>query len=131
MSTGKKLIIGILLLIVVGSIVGYMQWNKPHAKVEDVAGMQVSTEQLANDYAADEQAANGKYLEKVITVTGTIIDVKENQDGFQAITLDNDIQCTMRDKTTTATASNTITVKGFCNGADLFGVVLSDCIVIE
>lgn len=131
MSIWKKIIIGIGIVAVCGAIVGYMMWNKPHVKVEDMKGVTVSTEELAGDFAKDEAAANKKYLDKVIVVSGKVSEVQENQDGFQAITLSNDIQCTMREKTTTTTAGSTVTIKGFCNGADLFGVVLSDCIIVE
>lgn len=131
MSKLKIALIVVILVVVIGSIVGYKMYNKPHAKVEDVAGIEVSAEELSNEYNKDEAIANSKYLDEAIAVTGTITGTETNQDGKLLVILDDDVQCTMRDKAAEVSTGNTITMKGFCSGTNLFGVVLRDCVILK
>ena len=127
----------LIAIIVIGGIgagVAYNMWNKPHTRAEDVKGVSITTDALCAEYAADETAANGKYLNKVLEVSGTVSGQETNQDGATVITIqgsnpDVSVLCTMRDKNVQATAGAAVTVKGFCSGADLFGVKLTDCII--
>lgn len=133
-DTMKKATIIIFIVAVValiGVLIGYRMWTKPHVKVEDVQGVNVTTEQLAGAYASDETTANKTYLNKAIVVSGTVQEVDRNQDGKALLVLDNDIQCTMRDISSEAKVGDHVKVKGFCNGNNLFGVVISDCVIIE
>lgn len=129
MSKGKIILVVILLGALIGGIVGYVMWNKPHTKVEDIDGLKVSVSELYDAYDANEASANEKYLNKAVTITGTVSEVQENQDGNKLVILEDKIQCTMRDKNTNAEAGTQVTIKGFCNGNSLFGVVLSDCVI--
>lgn len=134
----NKTIRNILLLVVVGGLIGgvvaYKMWNKPHEMVEDVKGVPVTATQLCADFAKDEQAANKQYAGKALDVSGIVQEVKNNQDGAVVLTLqgsgdDASVQCTMRDKTAKAEVGKQITVKGFYSSNDMFGVLLTDCIL--
>jgi len=130
----KKIILVLLVLAVIAGGVGYMMWNKPHKKVEDAKGVTISSIQLTKDFAADENTANQKYLNKAIDVTGVVSDYSKNQDGGVVITLQgadamSGVQCAMRDKGVTAEKGSTITVKGFCSGYLMSMVSLTDCII--
>lgn len=129
MSKGKIILVVILLGGLVGGIIGYTMWNKPHTKVEDVEGLKVSVSELYSAYDTDETAANKKYLNKVVTIKGTVSEIQENQDGNKLVILEDKIQCTMRDKNVNTNVDAAVTIKGFCNGNSLFGVVLSDCVI--
>ncbi|MCB0697173.1 MAG: hypothetical protein KDC07_07395 [Chitinophagaceae bacterium] len=72
-------------------------------------------------------------MNRAIVVTGTVSEMEENQDGKLVVILAGDdpmatVQCTMRDKGINAETGATMTVKGFCNGSSIFGVLLSDCV---
>lgn len=131
MSNGKKILLGIVLLIIFAGVAGYMMWNKPHKEVADISGVEVSTAELTSAYEADETAANQKYLDKAIQVTGTVTGIEQNQDGYTLVILDEDVQCTMKDKNISVATGDKLTVKGFCSGSSLFGVVLRDCIIVK
>lgn len=131
MSTGKKILLTIALLMIIAVIVGYSIWNKPHTQVEDVSGVEVTVEQLVADYDNDETAANEKYLDKAIQVSGTVTGTEENQDGNTLVIMDEDVQCTMKNKDINISEGDKVTIKGFCSGANLFGIVLSECIIVK
>jgi hypothetical protein len=130
----KKILIAILVLGIIGAAVGYYEWNKPHQKVEDSVGIALTAAQLSKEYAADEKAANAKYLNKAIEVSGMVSEVDKNQDGGLMVILDTGdpmtgVQCTMRDKGVTVNKGQTVTLKGFCSGSGITGVTLTDCVI--
>lgn len=124
----------VLLLIIIGGAIGYRMWNKPHEKVEDQEGIKITATALCDAYSADEAAANKQYNGKALEVSGTVSETAQTQDGGNIIRLQgNDagmtVQCTMRDKGTTAKAGASVTVKGFCSGNTMFDVVMTDCVI--
>ena len=130
----KRIVVVVLLLIVGGGAIGTYMWFKPHPKVEDAKGIVVAAPSLAKEYSADEKAADGKYLNKAIEVTGTISEIEKNQDsGTMAILQTEDptggIQCAMREKNAAVTKGQSVTIKGFCSGNGITGVSLTDCVV--
>ena len=87
---------------------------------------------LAKEYNANEKAADAKYLNKVIEVSGTITEIDNNQDGGIMVILQTDdpaagVQCAMRDKGLKISKGH-ITIKGFCSGNGITGVSLTDCV---
>jgi Flp pilus assembly protein TadG len=130
----KKVLFIILILVAVGVGAGLYMWNKAPDKVEDSASSAISADDLAVAFTTNEQQANAKYLNKVLDVSGTIVEVTKNQDGKTVITLGvasdplSGVQCTMRENNVKAEAGKSITIKGFCNGYTLV-VLLSDCII--
>lgn len=129
-------IIIIILLVLGGAGMGawWYVWNKPHPKVEDAKGIVIAASALAKEYMADEKAADAKYLNKAIEVSGTVSETDKNQDGGLMVVLQTDdptsgVQCTMRDKNTTVNKGQNVTIKGFCSGNGITGVSLTDCIL--
>ena len=136
MKKWKVAILVVVLAGIIGSVVAYKMWHKPHTKVEDVKGLEVSAKELSTAYADDETRANEEYLNKAITVTGEVAETEENQDGKLVVILAGaddmtTVQCTMRDNGVGVSEGGTITIKGFCNGSSLFGVLLSDCVIVK
>ncbi len=130
----KKIVSALLVLCLIGGAVGFYLWNKPAPKVENAKGITVAADALAKEFAASETAANAKYLNKAIEVTGTVTETDHNQDGGLMIVLDSGdptagIQCAMREKTATANKGEHITIKGFCSGSGITGVSLTDCVI--
>jgi hypothetical protein len=125
-------------LILVGVGFGAYMWFKPHPKVENAKAIQTTAINLSKEYAADEAAANAKYLSsdksKAIEVVGNVAEVTKNQDGGIMIVLDTGdpmagVQCTMREKTATSAVGNQVTILGYCTGNGITGVTLTDCVL--
>jgi len=130
----KKIIFAIVLLALIGVGTGiYLFYKKPET-VDDKKGIEVASMALAKEYAANEQAANIKYLNKVIEVTGKVSETETNQDGGLMVILDTGdpmagVQCAMREKGVTVAKGQQVTIKGFCSGNGITGISLTDCII--
>lgn len=130
----------ILLVIVAVAIAAFLfLWNKPHEKVEDKESSEISAVELYSAFKQDEAAANKKYLNQVLDVTGKLIEQEKNQDGQTVAILQGDtsddllagaVMCTFREKNVTIPESGTLRIKGFCNGI-ANDVHLSDCVLNE
>ena len=130
----KKIVIVGLLLALIGVCTGIYLWNKPAKKVENSKGIAISAADLSKEYGADEKAADAKYLNKAIEVSGTISEIDNNQDGGVMVIMQTadpatGVQCTMREKGITVTKGQNIVIKGFCSGNGITGVSLTDCVV--
>jgi hypothetical protein len=130
----KVIIIAVSLLIIAGAV-GFYQWNKPHKTVENEKGIEITAAQLYTEFVINEQAANQKYLNKAMQVTGKIVTIDENQDKQRFIVLQtedpiNGVMCTMHTGDWQATVGQTISVKGFCSGV-VGDVKLTDCIIVK
>jgi hypothetical protein len=129
----KKVLYVVLALLVLGSAVGYYLWNKAPAKVENQKATAISANDLAQAFVNNEQQANTTYLNKVMAVSGKVMEVSKNQDGKTVVVLEaafdptSGVQCTMRDNNFNPKVGDSITVKGFCNAYTVV-VILSDCI---
>lgn len=128
----KKIIGVVLLLALIGVGTGIYLFYKPSKDACGSDGIPITAIELARQYTADEKKANTDYLGKVVEVSGTVSEVTKNQDGAVVITFDTGdpmapVLCTMEEgKAATATVSQKVTIKGFCNGNNL-GVVLNRC----
>ncbi len=123
-------------MLIVGIAVALMLWNKPHRKAEDEQGIPVTAQALYGAYRSDEAAANKRYLNKVVVVSGELLSREKNQDGQSVAILRGDagddllaggVMCTMREKDALIPAGTTITLKGICTGY-ANDVHLTDCI---
>jgi tRNA_anti-like len=120
-KTKKTILFSILILIVAGTGFGYYMWNKPHRPVNSVDGIKVTAADLLNQYVQDSVAANKKYTDKVVEVTGEVTDTSTNQQNERIIKLKTTqdgafINCTFEEKGSTANPGTKITVKGLCEG---------------
>lgn len=133
----KKIILALLALAAIGGGVGYYMWNKPlESMATQKADLGIPSNELFAAFKADENAANEKYVGKIVSVSGK---VKESRtvDGATKVVLeagadDATILCELDVNTqhqrTTFNAGETVSLKGECAGADLDGtVMLSRC----
>lgn len=135
----KKIIIIIAVLAIAAGAVGYFMYNKPH---RDIAGEEpahrVSADQLFDEYEADEAAANAKYLDKTIEVTGIIAEITVNDAGQTSAILTAENAMIGGISTTFQTSitmeplkeGQEVCVKGRCTGK-LMDVVVTDCSIKE
>ena len=134
----KILLIAGFLVIGLG-IVAYLIYNKPHQNMQKAeADMKVNAEELFSAFASDETAANEKYLDKVLAVTGEVKSVNTSEEGTVTITLNAgsemfgvtcELDALSEHAKTDFQPGETITVKGICTGM-LMDVVLVRCVVV-
>lgn len=131
----KKIILGaIALVLLIGALVGYRMYNKPHRDLANVtADYQVSATELFTDYEAGETEANTKYLDKVIRVEGEILNVNTDESGQTSLTLDaggimGGVICQLDPDIGKGNFSKgqRVTLNGLCTGM-LMDVVLVRC----
>jgi len=128
----------IAILAVVGIIAGvglylYVEYKPQKNAATAKVDITIAAADLAKEYGANEKAADAKYLNKNIQVSGTISETDKDQDGGLMVILDtgdpmNGVQCAMQDKGVTVTKGQSVTVKGFCSGYNM-GVSLTGCVL--
>ena len=133
----KILLIGGVLAIG-AAVVAYLIYNKPHQNMDRAtADIQITASELLSAFEADESAANAKFLDKIVAVTGEVRETSTTEEGVTTIVLDtgsamSGIVCELDTLTehpkTDFQPGETITVKGVCTGM-LMDVVLVRCVV--
>ena len=133
----KKIAIIIGLLAIIGAGVGYMMYNKPHKDIKSTkADITISAEELFTAYEADETAANTKFLDKMIEVKGKVLEVKTDEEGNTAVSLEGggmmfgvicNLDALSEHKRTEFQTGEEVTFKGICTGL-LMDVVLVRCV---
>jgi hypothetical protein len=128
----KTILWALLAVVVVANIVGFLVWNKPHDTVDNKEGIKITAEALTKAFEANEQSANGTYINKVMEVSGVVSEVSKNQDGRTVILLQSEdplsgVQCTMKDDKLSFNNGQQASIKGFCNGYTSV-VLLTDCV---
>jgi hypothetical protein len=107
--------------IITGSIIVYRIYTKPHRDVSKEQGVQLSAQNLYDAFKTNEAAANTKYLDKAIELTGEVGAVSRNQDGNTVVDFKtNDpmvvINCTFKTDPGQLQPGQHITFKGICTG---------------
>lgn len=133
----KKILMGVAALVVVLATSGWyyvFEYSKTHHRnVEYEKAMVVTAAQLVKDYQANEPAANAKYLNKAIEVSGVILKKDKDQSGNTTLTLKSgdafsNIFCTLKPGNYNL-KNSVVVVKGICAGF-LSDVVLNGAVVV-
>lgn len=133
----------IFLLLIIGALAGagtaWYLWNKPHEDLGKAsADFTLSAQELMQAFTDDETAANAKYLNKVIQVSGTVAEVRTADGGEPAVLLDTGnpmsmVICQLDPRNPTAAegleTGQEASFKGQCTGI-LSDVVLVNCVKI-
>ncbi|MES2649688.1 MAG: hypothetical protein V4717_22610 [Bacteroidota bacterium] len=134
MKLSGKIILTVLLAgLIIGALVFYKTWNKPHRDVKDETAISVTAQSILEAYTTDEQKANSVYLDKAIEVKGEVGEITKTQQGKTVISLKTKdpmagIRCTMKEDATSVTTGQNVVIKGICTGY-LMDVTLVDCYV--
>lgn len=131
----KKWIVFVLVAAVAG-FAGYKMYNKKHTDTATAkADVVMSPQELLSAYESDENAANAKYLDKLVEVEGIITSVNAPEKG-SSLTMDTGnpmaaIICEFESPEVTKTLKqgDKVRVKGYCTGK-LDDIVLSRCSVV-
>ncbi len=136
----KKILLFILVIGLIGAGYGWYRINKPMTDTEELdAVYTLSASQLFNEYAANENEANQKYLGKIILVNGTVKDISIGDNGELNLVMDSGnemfgINCGLSKGQETSykdyQVGDSISIKGECSGISL-DVVMTRCIIVK
>src|SRR5690606_39130579 len=85
----KRILYFLLALACLGGAIGYYLWNKPHENMQTAqADMAIDAATLFNEFNTDEAAANAKYLDKTVAVSGKVKETTKTDDGTVKVSLD-------------------------------------------
>jgi len=135
----SKILIVVALVLLIGAFIGYKMWNKPHMDIASADSfMTISANDLVKAFKEDEAAANAKFLNKVITVSGKIATVNQEL-GQNALHLETDdmmalVVCNLdpfsKHVKVDFKAGEQINLKGVCSGM-LTDVIIDRCILVK
>jgi len=135
----KRILYFLLATACLGGAVGYYLWNKPHEDMQAAkADMAIDASALFNEYNTDENAANAKYLDKTIAVSGKVKEANKTEDGTVKVSLDTGsdfgVLCELdplsKHPRTDFAPGETVTFKGNCTGLN-FDVQLTRCVEVK
>jgi hypothetical protein len=136
MRNGKKIIFAIIIFIIIAGL-GYAWyiWNKPARDVSQESGIPISAVAIFDSFTNNEKAADARFLNKAVEVTGKVTTVKKNQAGATVIYLQSSdpifgVNCTFKQDPGSIEKGSTITFKGICTGY-LEDVVLNQGVLVE
>lgn len=122
----------LIILLIAASTFGVVYWiyNKPHRDPLTEPPLEVTAAKLFHDYETDETEANKLYLDKVLEITGLVIEITSNQELSPIIVLETEnpmfaVRCTMLNPALKAQMGDQVTIKGICTG------YLSDVIIVK
>ncbi len=137
--SGKRILLLILGLGLIGAAIGFALWNKPHENMtKSKAEATIDAAALFQAYNTDENAANTNYLGKTIAVTGKVKESSKTAGGPAKITLDTgdefavicELDALSQHARTDFPVGETVTFKGKCDGLNL-DVQLSRCVEVK
>lgn len=124
----RKIIITILGILLLGVIIGYLYIYQDHRDIAtEQSVFQLTAENLTLDFQQNPDAANKKYLNQVIEVSGKVTEVTDS-----IILLQPGVFAATKDINPTLSVGDRVKIKGRCIGYDeLFGEVKMDQCVIK
>ncbi|HRI60031.1 MAG TPA: hypothetical protein PK228_09920 [Saprospiraceae bacterium] len=135
----KRILYLLLALACAGGVIGYYLWNKPQKNMQTAkADMAIDAAVLFNEFNTDEAAANAKYLDKTVAVSGKVKETTKTDDGTVKVSLDTgsdfgvfcELDPLSQHPRTDFAAGETVTFKGICTGLN-FDVQLTRCVEVK
>ena len=120
----KKIIVSaIAVVVIVGAVVAYLQWNKSEVNVKDSKGLIITSVDLYNDYSKDSVGSKAKYLEKILQVKGEVHSISKNQQNQTIVQIKTSVDgafvnCTFEkvNENVSVKAGDLVELKGICEG---------------
>lgn len=137
----KFVLILVVLAFFAGAGVYWYAFMRPPQNMEKAkAEFKLSSSELFSDFSTDETKANSKYLGKIIEVSGTVVQVKE-EENQTAIILENKLFgvstylsanfCKTNYKLVhSIKPDQSVTIRGQCDGL-LSDVVISRAVIVQ
>jgi hypothetical protein len=137
-SKKKYIVVGFIVIIAAAAAYGYREYSRKPADLNNVTAVaKMSAANLVSEFNENENAANNKYLGKIIEVTGPVAEVNNEQDTVINISLGSNeelhkVSCRMDSRHFSEakkySEGNIITIKGTCDGF-LMDVELNRCVI--
>lgn len=113
--------LAIAIIAIAGAAFGYYLYNKGPMDVAHASSEKIGAAALYAAFLSDSSAAFKNYSGKVLTVSGTVAQVSNNQEGQQLILLNTStegahVNCTMETPVPNAQAGEQLNIKGICSG---------------
>lgn len=117
----KYILLSLIVLIVMTTTIGYMEWNKPHENIKSAQAVKVNAVSLYSLLAHESPNAKITYSNKVVAVSGRVKQLSENQGNQQVILLktsiyDGSVNCTMEENIRNIKVGDSVLIKGICIG---------------
>lgn len=138
----RNLKIAVLLIVLAGFIggsIGLYMFNKPHDDISSgSADYSMTATEIFSEFSNSEEAANARYLNKIIEVSGTVVEKSESGDGGYTLILEAEgemggVSCAFLAENAsglgTVEAGSKVSVRGVCTGL-LLDVNLSRCVLM-
>ena len=124
-----------ILLIFIGlCAIGLVAMKQKYAK--NTPTVQVSVQDLSNQYDINEIKADELYKSKLLEVSGAVTQVTKNSILIKEVEATTFIKCELTDeseklKASTLEKNNTVTLKGFNSGKSRNEIILKHCEIIN
>ena len=124
MKSVKTVLILASVLVIITSAFFFYQYYKPERNIASERPLLLTAEDLFQKFSSNEQQANQLYLNKVVQVTGNVLDIKHTNQGEDVIVLKSSDPmfgtcCTLASSQTLHAKLNQgdkVTIKGICTG---------------
>jgi hypothetical protein len=119
MKKKNKIVIGIVMVVLIGIIAfpylkNYLVYSYGKRDVQSEAALFTSTtKNIVAEFTANTAAANKKYLEKPVAVSGTITSINNKE-----VILDETVNCNLTSADATLKEGQAVTIKGRVVGYD-------------
>jgi hypothetical protein len=124
----------------VAAVAGFLiySYNKPPRNVVSETGLPITATELYTKFTSNEPQANHAYLNKVLQVSGQVLEVKSTSSAGRVVVLNTGdpmfgVACTLNKadpSTPPVKPGEKITVKGICTGY-LSDVVLTNSYLVN
>lgn len=146
MSGKKRILLAVLLIIVAAGIYIYKEYNRTNVNIStEKPAFTVSASELIIAFSGDDSIAGRKYVGKIISVTGMVKNVYQDDRGYYTLSLGDtssmsSVRCSVDSMYTKRAASikpgMNVVVKGNCTGYnedELLGldVIVNRCVIEE
>lgn len=133
----KRLLLTILVIIIgTGAFLAYREYNRQPVNIKNAKAAIIPSSVLVKEFVKDETAANKKYADKIIQVSGQVKEVTQNQEGITVVVLSAEdpeysLRCTFDNKINNVKTGETISLKGLCKGLLMDELIMDRCYPIE
>jgi len=137
----KKALIAIVVIVIIGVAVYYFVYNKPHRDIlSEEAAFSLPASELYNAFTSNPDEANAKYLNQIVSVTGTVSDISSISNNEMKIVLSTDenmfgVACSFSDeeaeKARSLEEGNEATIKGLCTGYSGDEIMPGDVVLVK
>src|SRR5687768_627413 len=125
MRSWKKILMAVLVLALAAVGYGWFQYQKAPPDIrQEKGGIEIAAVDLLKAFQQDESAANTKYVEKVLIVSGTVTELQTDSSGQATVYLQtNDLMAAVtcsfykdEEGVKKIKTGSTARIKGVCTG---------------